>query len=153
MYVSDSRFQLLMKNFFLNEGLEPALENGIPACVLTCEGAGEVLARESPKGWFTLAMEIGIRPEGAGENWYYDTLTENLQFDRGTPSPTLGIIGNVLIQKSQLPLEYLNVELLTEWLDAFVEAGVSARERLINSRNEQDATQQTPATNTDWLKI
>jgi hypothetical protein len=75
-----------------------------------------------------------------------------MQLDKATPKPALGIVGDMLIQKAQLPLEYLTLSLLEEWINLFVETAGEYRSRfIVNWGNlKSDGTKQVDG---DWLKI
>lgn len=128
--MSSQYFQQLMEDFFKQLGID-SYEPSEYTYVLTSPDFGEIVIAEQPVQWVTLLTQIGEKPFESSSLWYQSTLIENSLLDKTTPKPSLGLIGEVLIQRTQLPLEYLTLQILSQWVEFFLEVATENRKRFI----------------------
>lgn len=128
--MSSQYFQQIMEDFFKELGIESNEQLEL-AYVLTADGFGEIIIAEQPIQWVILLAQIGEKPFNSSILWYQDILIENSLLDKATPKPSLGLIGETLIQKVQLPLEYLTLQLLKQWVEFFLQIAVENQKRFI----------------------
>lgn len=128
--MSSQYFQQIMEDFFKELGIESHEQLEL-AYVLTADGFGEIIIAEQSTQWVILLAQIGEKPFNSSILWYQDILIENSLLDKATPKPSLGLIGETLIQKAQLPLEYLTLQLLKQWVEFFLQVAVENQKRFI----------------------
>lgn len=128
--MSSQYFQQIMEDFFKELGIESYKQPEL-TYVLTAQDFGEIIIAEQPTQWVTLLAQIGEKPFDSSILWYQDILIENSLLDKATPKPTLGLIGKTLIQNAQLPLEYLTLQLLKQWIEFFLKIAVENQKRFI----------------------
>ncbi|RBN34869.1 hypothetical protein DR192_00600 [Lawsonia intracellularis] len=128
--MSSQYFQQIMEDFFKELGIESYKQPEL-TYVLTAQDFGEIIIAEQPTQWVTLLAQIGKKPFDSSILWYQDILIENSLLDKATPKPSLGLIGKTLIQNAQLPLEYLTLQLLKQWIEFFLKIAVENQKRFI----------------------
>ncbi|AGC50084.1 CesT family type III secretion system chaperone [Lawsonia intracellularis] len=128
--MSSQYFQQIMEDFFKELGIESYKQPEL-TYVLTAQDFGEIIIAEQPTQWVTLLAQIGEKPFDSSILWYQDILIENSLLDKATPKPSLGLIGKTLIQNAQLPLEYLTLQLLKQWIEFFLKIAVENQKRFI----------------------
>lgn len=128
--MSSQYFQQIMEDFFKELGIESYKQPEL-TYVLTGQDFGEIIIAEQPTQWVTLLAQIGEKPFDSSILWYQDILIENSLLDKATPKPSLGLIGKTLIQNAQLPLEYLTLQLLKQWIEFFLKIAVENQKRFI----------------------
>lgn len=145
-------YQLLMEDFFLQTGIKPTQKRDT-SCAVSVDDLGILLIANQPSGWVTLFLKIGDRPAYASEQWLRRILIENARLDKAIPKSSLGVIENVLVQWTQLPLEYLSVQILRQWVERFLEAAKKARNLLIINWKENKDSINPPVNMAEWQRI
>lgn len=128
--MSSKYFQQIMEDFFKELGIESHEQLEL-TYVLTADNFGEIIIAEQPTQWVILLAQIGEKPFDSSILWYKDILIENSLLDKATPKPSLGLIGETLIQKAQLPLEYLTLQLLKQWVEFFLQIAIENQKKFI----------------------